>query len=164
MTEEHTDLVILREEAVLFTAIWNNVVIMFWRGITDNELMDKIEKDGRRARAALSGDYAVFVVVEGSKRVPPSPEVRERLKRLVNTGPSRLRATATVVDFSGFKGSITRGVVTSLDIAHGIHGRKTFDNVREATKWIAEQLGRDQSFGDKFHSEVIAIRERLKDS
>lgn len=154
---------VIRNDSTLFSAVWNRVIIMFWKDSTTDELIDKIEEDARQARRVLSKEYATLIHLSGVNRIPPSQEARKRLVEITTRPNSQLKAIAVVSESAGFGASVTRGVVTSLDRQAGDSKRQVFDSIEKASHWIAVRLGRNANWRDSLCKQVISIKsEQLK--
>ena len=162
--EKEPELTIIRDDPRLFTALWSDAAIWFWRSKTDLELLEMFEQDADAIRDRMTTDYVALTVVLGEKRTPPTDEARKKLSEIIRRPSPRLAAAATVLQSQGFTATVSRGVITEIDRATNRRKRdhQVFNRVREATGWLAEALGRDQKWASDFYRIVSRERERLE--
>ncbi len=161
MKQIPSDATVIRNDTNLLTAILPEVLIMIWRGDANEELLDKVEADIFKARRLMAGDYAVLVIIE-TDRIPPSPDVRKRLADLSKSRPSRSRANATVIQNEGFRASISRGVITEIDMVYKTPDRKVFDEISPATQWVADRLGHGREWSVKLANQVSSYKDIMR--
>lgn len=164
MEKNNSQLTIIRDHPLLFTAIWSDAVIWFWRSKLDDELIDLMERDVATVRKRMTTDYVAFAFLFGEKREPPSEKTRKRMAEILKHSTSNLVARAIVLESEGFKATVTRGAITDINVAAQRRDvpQQTFSSVREATGWLAQSLGRDQNWARDFNKIVTEQYERLK--
>ncbi len=156
-----TDNTLVRNDTNLLSAVLGDVVLMIWRKDVDDDLLDKVLADVQKTRKVILGDYAVITVIE-TDRIPPSDQVRARLLEMVKHRPSRSRCNASVIQNEGFLASISRAVLTELDLAVKSPDRKVFTDVKSATRWVAEKLERDLVWSDLLADQINYHRKIMK--
>ncbi|MBN1656733.1 MAG: hypothetical protein JXA30_23370 [Deltaproteobacteria bacterium] len=163
MEKNSSKLTIIRDNTFLFTAIWSDSAFWFWRASLGSELLDLLERDVETIRARMTDEYVFLTVLIGEKRDPPSDEARKRMSEILKQSSSRLVARAIVIESEGFTATVSRGAITDIEV--GSQRRKSayqvFRSVREATGWLAQSLGRDQSWASEFNKVVTEQRARL---
>lgn len=159
-----SELIILRDDPELLTALWSDAAIWFWRTKTDLVLLDKFERDTDTVRKSMKAEYIALTVVMGEKRTPPSDEARMKLSEIIKRPSPLLVATATVLQSQGFSATVSRGVITEVNRAANRRRRdhQVFSHVREASGWLAEALGRDQQWAIDLNRIVSEQGERLE--
>lgn len=162
--EKEFELEIIRDDPRLFTALWSDAVIFFWRADTDLGLLDVFEQDTETIKNRMNTRYVALTIVLGEKRTPPSNEARKRLSEILKQPDPHLVAAATVLQSQGFTATVSRGVLTEVDIAANRRKRdhQVFSHIREATGWLAETFGRDQKWAKDFYKIVCKQREQLE--
>lgn len=161
MQTARSDTTLVRNDIDLLTVVFDEMVCMILRGDVTEDLLDKFVADIRKIRDMIPGEYAVFTVLE-TDRVPPSEQTRRRLLEMVKKRPSRSRCIATVIQNDGFRASITRAVLTELDMAYKSPDRKVFTEIIPAARWVAEMLSRDLAWSDRFAEHIEAHKKIMK--
>ncbi len=164
MEKNGGQLTIIRDEPLLFTAIWSNVAIWFWRSRLDSKLLDLLEQDIVVVRERMTTQYGALTLLFGNKREPPSEEARKRMSEILKKSTSPLVAKATVLESEGFTATVSRGAITDIEVT--AHRRDVphhiFPSVRDASGWLAQTLCRDQNWARELHKIVTEQRERIR--
>lgn len=162
MDNAQSDIEIIREDHRVLTAIWSDAVFMFWFGTVDDELLDRVEVDLTIIRKKLTRDYVAMIVIVKSERTPPLPKARSRLAAIIKRSPPHEVASATVLETQGFQATISRGVITELDVKTQRQGHRVFDHIVKASAWLTECLGRDRNWGNELAERITTRRNMLE--
>ncbi len=133
--QSHPQLEIVHSSSDLVRAIYRNVYIMRWTGVSTTEDFEAIFADIRR----LSAQHAIVAVINildaGAR--PPSAEDRERVARHQALLADKL-AIANLVDGQGFWASIVLNTLLGIQTMKSKRSERerTFRKPDEAGAWL----------------------------
>jgi hypothetical protein len=127
---------ILRADKDHCCAIWRNIMIFVWRGVTRPETVDEHRKYIEGHIAKGRGPLSLFVITEAQVEIPDGA-TREKLAALLQAAGPVGRGAALVYEGAGFRGAAIRGVATVLNaLARQAFPYKSFGSVEEAASWL----------------------------
>jgi len=108
------------------------------------------------------GTYLHYAFDGGDKSIPDEA-TRAAMKSLAEAAPKKLAAIAMVVDYEGFMGAATRGVLAGvLMAARAPKHLKIFSSVGEGRAWLSAHTTLDVPDADAIAAEVKRIRAMLE--
>jgi molybdopterin converting factor small subunit len=133
---------VLRVVEGLATGVVSRTCVLLWRGVV-NEPRFQLQREAIELVANGSpGDAVILCVIEPTSEPPPQ-ELREAATRLLNELAPKIRCVAFVIEGSGFRAAMIRGVLSSLELMRrSAYHVRYFASVAEATAWIAVETGR----------------------
>jgi hypothetical protein len=132
-----TNATILKVDRDHACALWRNVMIFIWRGVTRPETVDEHRNFVEKHTLASRGAFSFFVVTEPQSEMPDGP-TRDKLAMLLRgAGPAGCCA-ALVYEGAGFRGAAVRGIVGALNaLARQPFPYKVFATVEAGATWVA---------------------------
>lgn len=116
-------------------AHWHGISIVVWGKAATLPLVDELTRLAENVASAYPRGSSVHLVVNGAG--PPTREARAALWGLSNRAESRHICTAAWVEGSGFKVSLIRGLVTSLDLVMGRRLKlRAFTELEALADWV----------------------------
>ena len=117
-------------------AIWRNVIIFVWRGVTRPEAVDEHRAYIEGHVAKRRGPLSLFVITEPQSEMPDSV-TRQKLAALLQAAGPVGCGAALVYEGTGFRGAAVRGVATVLNaLAKQAFPYKSFGSVEEGAAWL----------------------------
>jgi hypothetical protein len=126
-------------------AQWRNVLISIWR---DTPTILAAENKGRLYRSVLGkgrSTFGIITIIE-AKTPLPDMETRKVMVAVMVESARWIVCTAAVMEATGLKGATVRSVLTGLTLAaRTSHPMKIFSSLEEASVWVADEAGRNQT-------------------
>lgn len=110
--------------------------------------LDEVSALGRASETAAAryGKFGQLVVLDGTT-TSPTAEVREALADMVRSHGECISAVALVVEGTGFRARLHRGVVSVIQAASGVaHPSQVFDSVGPAAVWLGGHVPHQSAF------------------
>lgn len=143
----------------LATAAVGHCCVLLWRaGVTEARF--QLQKEALEHVTDLyPGDASILCVIEPASE-PPSQELRGKASRLLNELGPKIRCLSFVVEGTGFRAAMIRGVLSSLELLKRDKSFPTryFGHAAHGATWIETQTGQAAS---EMSNGVNYLRERL---
>jgi len=124
--------------------IWLDVLILAWRGVTDEERA-LVATSTMRELARTRERFAVVVVVEPAAH-PPGSDTRPLFAAAMRACGRQVVGVAYVVPTDGFRGAAIRSAITGLSLlAREAYPTKAFRSIGEAAAWVAPRVSSETS-------------------
>jgi hypothetical protein len=99
------------------------------------------QRDGLNQVAGRHPEGVAFLCVIGPMVAPPTEELRRASTRMLDEHADRLKCVAVVIESVGFRGAVTRGVLSGMALLRPrSHPASAFASVPEALAWIDEHV------------------------
>jgi hypothetical protein len=126
-------------------AIWRNVLIFVWRGVTRRETCDDHRQYIEGHVAKGRGPLSLFVITEHQVELPDSG-TREKLASVLQAAAPVGCCAALVFEGTGFRGAAVRGVASMLNaLTRQPFPYKSFGTVEAGATWVASMHGKGGS-------------------
>lgn len=112
--------------------------VLLWRGAVDEASFARQREALQFVTQAYAGEASVLCIIEATSE-PPSQEMRQRASRLLEELGASIRCIAYVIEGSGFRAAIIRGVLSSIEMLKRdkVFPSRYFGSVPEAAAWLA---------------------------
>lgn len=121
----------------LATAEVGSTCILLWRGLV-TEARFQIQREAMEHVISKNPGHAGIMCIIEPTSEPPSQELREAASKLLSELGPRIRCVAYVVEGSGFRAAMIRGVLSSIELLK--RGKafpsRYFATVGHAAAWI----------------------------
>lgn len=126
----------------LVTAEVGSCCVLLWRAEV-NDPRFQIQREAlEHVTSRYPGQASVLCIIEPASE-PPSQELREAASQLLTDLGSKIRCIAYVVEGSGFRAAMIRGVLSSVELLR--RGKqfpsRYFANVAHASAWLSVETG-----------------------
>lgn len=124
----------------LATAEVGHCCVLLWRGAV-TEARFQLQKEAMEHLTSLyPGEASIMCVIEPASE-PPNQELRHKAGKLLTELGPKIRCIAFVVEGTGFRAAMIRGVLSSVELLKRdkSHPTRYFGNVAHAATWIGTQ-------------------------
>lgn len=143
----------------LATAEVGSCCVLLWRGAV-TEARFQLQKEAmEHLTDAYPGEASILCVIEPASE-PPNQELRHKASKLLTELGPKIRCVAFVVEGTGFRAAMIRGVLSSVELLKRdkSHATRYFGNVAHAATWIETQ---SRLAASEITSGTSYLRERL---
>lgn len=126
----------------LATAEAARTCVLLWRKSV-NETRFQIQREAiEHVATHYPGEAAILCVIEPTSEPPPQ-ELREAAAQLLTRLGPQLRCVAFVIEGSGFRAAMIRGVLSGIEfLRRSTYPTRYFAEVGRAAAWVASETGR----------------------
>jgi hypothetical protein len=125
----------------LATAEAGRTCVLRWRKSV-NETRFQLQREAiEHVAARYPGEAGILCIIEPTSEPPPQ-ELREAAASLLTRLGPQLRAVAFVVEGSGFRAAMIRGVLSGIELLRrSTYPTRYFADVGRAAAWVASETG-----------------------
>lgn len=124
------------------TAEIGRTCILLWRGVVDEARFRLQRQAMEQVAGRYAGDAVILCIIEPTSEPPPQA-LREAASTLLNQLAPKLRCVAYVIEGTGFRAAMIRGVLSGIELVRrSAYPARYFATVAEASAWIAVETGR----------------------
>ena len=142
-TQRLPDVNVFEANSDFTVASFDAVLIVVWRTPPTVEAFRTLDSYTSQFVQERASSIAVLVVIEPTSDKPPAQAARQENVRLSKKYDNTIAANATVLIGSGVKHSMTRFVISTIQLMSPSRiPHATFESVPVATVWLAKHLER----------------------
>jgi len=124
------------------TAEVGRTCILLWRSVVDEARFRLQRQAMEQVASRYPGDAVILCIFEPTSEPPPQA-LREAASTLLNQLAPKLRCVAYVIEGTGFRAAMIRGVLSSIELVRrSAYPARYFATVADASAWIAVETGR----------------------
>jgi hypothetical protein len=126
----------------LATAEVGRTCVLLWRGVVTDSRFQIQREALEHVVHRYPGEASVLCIIEPTSEPPPQ-ELREAASALLNSLAPKLRCVAYVIEGTGFRAAMIRGVLSGIELVRRkAYPARYFATVGQAAAWIGVETGR----------------------
>lgn len=126
----------------LATAEVGRTCVLLWRGVVTDSRFQIQREALEHVANRYPGEASVMCIIEPTSEPPPQA-LREAASALLNTLAPKLRCVAYVIEGSGFRAAMIRGVLSGIELVRRkSYPARYFATPGQAAVWIGVETGR----------------------